>query len=64
MFTTVGVAACSGVAAGLIVGVSIFPTMVVQWRGNRWRGERNNISPLDHEQAVNEPEKAKARQTN
>ena len=60
MFTTVGVAACSGIAAALIVGASIFPTMVVHWRGNRWRGERKNISALDQEQAIVESEEAKA----
>jgi len=38
MFTSVGVAASAGVAAALIVGVSILPTMLIQWRGQRWRG--------------------------
>ncbi len=39
MFTNVGVAASAGVTAALIVGVSILPTMLIQWRvGQRWRG--------------------------
>ncbi|KAH7409011.1 major facilitator superfamily domain-containing protein [Cadophora sp. MPI-SDFR-AT-0126] len=37
MFTSVGVAASDGVATALVVGVSIIPTMLVQWRGSRWR---------------------------
>ena len=37
MFTSVGVAASAGVATALIVGVSIVPTMLVQWRGSPWR---------------------------
>jgi hypothetical protein len=37
MFTNVGVAASAGVCAALIVGVSIFPTILVQWRGKYWR---------------------------
>jgi hypothetical protein len=42
MFTSVGVAASSGVVAALIVGVSILPTMLVQWRGQKWRGALAN----------------------
>ncbi|KAN0102257.1 MFS general substrate transporter [Hyaloscypha variabilis] len=38
MFTSVGVAASAGVAAALIIGVSIFPTMFIQWRGQKLRG--------------------------
>jgi hypothetical protein len=38
MFTSVGVAASAGVVAALIVGVSILPTVLVQWRGQKWRG--------------------------
>lgn len=37
MFTSVGVAASAGVAAALIIGVSIMPTILVQWRGTKWR---------------------------
>lgn len=43
MFTNVGVAASAGVATALIVGVSIFPTMLVQWRGKRWRGQKAEV---------------------
>jgi hypothetical protein len=55
MFTNVGVAASSGVVAALIVGVSILPTLFIQWRGDRYRGTGKNI-PADQEQAV-EPKK-------
>ncbi|KAM3080526.1 hypothetical protein ACMFMG_005472 [Clarireedia jacksonii] len=37
MFTSVGVAASAGVAAALIVGVSIFSTIIIQFMGKRWR---------------------------
>ncbi|KAH8747845.1 hypothetical protein F5882DRAFT_471101 [Hyaloscypha sp. PMI_1271] len=37
MFTSVGVAASAAVTAALIVGVSILPTMLLQWRGQLWR---------------------------
>ncbi|KFY78553.1 hypothetical protein V499_02297 [Pseudogymnoascus sp. VKM F-103] len=37
MFENVGVAASAGVAVALIVGVSIFPTAVVHWRGPSFR---------------------------
>ncbi|RDL29811.1 Uncharacterized protein BP5553_10676 [Venustampulla echinocandica] len=41
MFENVGVAASAGVVTALIVGVSILPTMLVQWRGPPFR-KRNN----------------------
>lgn len=41
MFTSVGVAASSGVAAALIAAVGFLPILFVQWQGSRWRGERN-----------------------
>ncbi len=41
MFTHVGVARSSIVVATLILGVSIFPTAVIQVFGNKWRGARN-----------------------
>jgi hypothetical protein len=44
MFTNIGIAASGGVAAALIIGVSIFPTMLVQWRGDRWRGQEKEIA--------------------
>jgi hypothetical protein len=37
MFTSVGVAASAAVAAAVIVGVSILPTMLLQWWGQLWR---------------------------
>jgi hypothetical protein len=54
MFTNVGVAASGGVAAALIIGVSIFPTIVVQWQGHKWRGEERDIAALDHNQVVDD----------
>lgn len=47
MFENVGVAASAGVAAALIVGVSILPTIVVQWRGPSFRknGNEEDIAP-------------------
>ncbi|EEA19965.1 hypothetical protein TMatcc_010108 [Talaromyces marneffei ATCC 18224] len=37
MFEKVGVAKSAGVAAALLVGVSLIPTMLLQWRGQAWR---------------------------
>jgi hypothetical protein len=37
MFDNVGVANGAGVAAALLVGVSLFPTMVLQYCGSDWR---------------------------
>lgn len=37
MFDNVGVAKSAGVAAALLVGVSLLPTMLLQWRGQAWR---------------------------
>lgn len=37
MFDNVGVAKSAGVATALLVGVSLLPTMVLQWRGQVWR---------------------------
>ncbi|KAJ5715656.1 uncharacterized protein N7483_012837 [Penicillium malachiteum] len=36
MFTNVGWAGGAGIAVALMVGVSIIPTMLLQWRGSRW----------------------------
>lgn len=36
MFSSVGVANSSAVAAGLIIAVSIIPTIALQWRGKYW----------------------------
>ena len=52
MFTSVGVAASSGVVAALIVGVSILPTIFIQWRGDRYRAVGKNVSATDQEQTV------------
>ena len=37
MFETVGVAESAGVGTALIVGVSVIPTMILQWQGVSWR---------------------------
>lgn len=37
MFDNVGVAKSAGVATALLVGVSLLPTMLLQWRGQTWR---------------------------
>ena len=37
MFTTVGWAGGAGIAVGMIVAISIIPTVAVQWRGPKWR---------------------------
>lgn len=37
MFENVGVAKSAGVATALLVGVSLIPTMLLQWRGQAWR---------------------------
>jgi hypothetical protein len=50
MFTSVGVAASGGVAAALMIGASIFPTLFIQLRGSRLRGVGNTIT--DQEQVV------------
>ena len=57
MFTSVGVAASSGVAAALIIGVSIFPTLFIQWRGEHYRTSGKAMSTTDEEQVVIEPKK-------
>jgi hypothetical protein len=52
MFTNVGVANSAGIVAALIVGVSILPTMFLQWRGKTSRGERERDTGSDQEQSV------------
>ena len=52
MFTNVGVANSAGFVAALIVGVSILPTMFVQWRGETLRGERERDTASDQEQSI------------
>lgn len=36
MFENVGWGGGAGIAVGLMVAVSIIPTMILQWRGSRW----------------------------
>ena len=47
MFENVGVAASAGVVVALIVGGSIFPTMLAHWRGPSFRksGHEEDIVP-------------------
>lgn len=37
MFEVVGWAEGAGIAIGMMVAVSIIPTILVQWRGANWR---------------------------
>lgn len=37
MFDTVGIAKSSGVVTALLMGVSFIPTVILQWRGSKWR---------------------------
>lgn len=37
MFETVGWGGGAGIAVALMVGVSVIPTIVLQWRGPDWR---------------------------
>lgn len=37
MFENCGWAGGAGIAVALMVGVSVVPTMLVQWRGLAWR---------------------------
>ena len=56
MFTNVGVAASAGVAAALLIGVGIFPIIVVQFMGKNWRPSKPGDSVgrvRDQEQGVN-----------
>ncbi|KFY40505.1 hypothetical protein V494_03455 [Pseudogymnoascus sp. VKM F-4513 (FW-928)] len=47
MFENVGVAASAGVVVALLVGVSIFPTLLVHWRGPSFRksGNEEDVTP-------------------
>lgn len=38
MFESVGIAASSGICCALVVGVSVIPTILLQWKGDSWRG--------------------------
>ncbi|KFY93913.1 hypothetical protein V498_04175 [Pseudogymnoascus sp. VKM F-4517 (FW-2822)] len=48
MFENVGVAASAGVVVALMVGVSIFPTMLVHWRGPSFRKNGNEEDIVPH----------------
>jgi hypothetical protein len=52
MFTSVGVAASAGVAAALMVCVSILPTIAVQMMGRGWRGVKEAEIASDQEKEV------------
>jgi len=39
MFDNVGLYGSAGIAAGLIVAVSLVPTMILQWKGQNFRGK-------------------------
>lgn len=38
MFINIGLLGSAGVAVALMVGVSIIPTILLQWKGKDWRG--------------------------
>lgn len=40
MFEDVGIAASSGVISALMVGVSVIPVILIQWKGQAWRQKR------------------------
>lgn len=42
MFTSIGLNGSAGVAAALLIGVSIAPMMLVQALGGNWRGVKNH----------------------
>lgn len=54
MFTNVGIAPSACVAAALIVGVSIAPTILIQGCGKNWRGEKKvaSVSTSEADQDV------------
>lgn len=43
MFDNVGVANSAGIAAALLVAVSLVPTMILQWRGAIWRQTKKPV---------------------
>ena len=38
MFTNVGLFGSAGIAVALIMGISILPTILLQWKGKNWHG--------------------------
>ena len=41
MIEDIGLIKSAGVAIALIVGVSMLPTMLLQWKGAGWRKQRS-----------------------
>lgn len=37
MFENVGIAPSAGIGSGMIVAVSVIPTIFLHWRGKNWR---------------------------
>ena len=37
MFANVGLAGSAGVVSTLVIGASILPTILLQWRGKAWK---------------------------
>ena len=37
MFTSVGLSNSAGIVTVLVVGVSVIPTLLLQWQGQAWR---------------------------
>jgi uncharacterized membrane protein YdfJ with MMPL/SSD domain len=44
MFNNVGVAASSGIVCGMIIAVSVLPTIVLQLRGHVWRRKLEDVA--------------------
>lgn len=44
MFESVGVAASSGIVCGMIVAVSVIPTIVLQKFGGNWRLKNEEVA--------------------
>lgn len=44
LFENVGLPGSAGVCAALIIGVSLVPTIVLQWRGGHWRTTRGGVA--------------------
>jgi len=49
MFTAIGLAGTAGVTSALLIGVSIFPTALVQTLGGNWRGVKKVESAVGTE---------------
>ncbi|PSK54742.1 hypothetical protein B9Z65_3831 [Elsinoe australis] len=44
LFENAGLPGSAGVCAALIIGVSLVPTIVLQWRGGHWRTARGGVA--------------------